>query len=218
MPSVLLAHANPLTRENAAPALIEAGHTCLVVSDSRAAFDATLAHLFDVIVLDVALSRLDGESLPELIKATGWSGRCVSFLTRSDAQATQVELPAGFCGQVHAQTPADIEWVAQLGPYLPQSDDRHADLTFESLKGFDRLSQRYRERLPKVLADLDAACLAGNWPDVQRRAHAIKGGAACFGFEQLTQLAARLEQSVVRGTTEDASDLLAQMRVAGGVR
>lgn len=213
MPSVLLAHANPLTRENAAPALIEAGHTCLVVADGRAAFDAALVHFFDVIVLDVALARLDGESLPELIKATGWGGHCVSLLTKDELAA---DLPAGFSGQVRADVPGCTQWVAQLAPYLPKTGDRYADLTFESLKGFDRLSQRYRERLPKVLADLQAACDAGHWPDVQRRAHAIKGGAACFGFDQLTQLAAQLEQSVVTGNTAEATGLLAQMRVAGG--
>lgn len=214
MPSVLLAHANPLTRENAAPALIEAGHTCLVVSDGRAAFDAALAHFFDVIVLDVALARLDGESLPELIKATGWGGHCLSLLTKTELAS---DLPAGFSGQVHVDAPGGAEWVTQLAPYLPKPDDRYADLTFESLKGFDRLSQRYRERLPKVLADLGLACDAGNWPDVQRRAHAIKGGAACFGFTQLTQLAAQLEQCVVQGQTAEAAELLAQMRVLGGV-
>lgn len=214
MPSVLLAHANPLTRENAAPALIEAGHTCLVVADGRSAFDAALAHLFDVIVLDVALARLDGESLPELIKATGWGGHCISLLTKAEPA---MDLPAGFSGQVQVDVAGGAEWVGQLAPYLPKSDDRYADLTFESLKGFDRLSQRYRERLPKVLADLGIACEAGNWPDVQRRAHAIKGGAACFGFDQLTQLAAQLEQCVVKGNTADASGLLGQMRIAGGV-
>lgn len=214
MPSVLLAHANPLTRSNAAPELIQAGHTCLVVADGRAAFDAALAHSFDLVVLDVALARLDGESLPELIKATGWGGHCISLLTKSDGDAA---LPAGFSGQVHINEPGGTEWVAQLAPYLPKTDDRYADLTFESLKGFDRLSQRYRERLPQVLADLKVACDAGNWPDVQRRAHAIKGGAACFGLDQLTQLAAQLEQCVVKGNTADASGLLGQMKIAGGV-
>jgi CheY-like chemotaxis protein len=214
MPSVLLAHANPLTRDSAGLELIQAGHTCLVVADGRAAFDAALAHSFDLIVLDVALARLDGESLPELIKATGWGGHCISLLTKTDEVT---DLPTGFSGQVHIDAPGGAQWVHQLGPYLPKTDERYADLTFESLKGFDRLSQRYRERLPKVLADLTAACDAGNWPDVQRRAHSIKGGAACFGFEQLTQLAAQLEQCVVQDRTAEASGLLAQMRVAGGV-
>jgi HPt (histidine-containing phosphotransfer) domain-containing protein len=118
---------------------------------------------------------------------------------------------------VRADAAGSTQWVAQLAPYLPKIGDRYADLTFESLKGFDRLSQRYRERLPKVLADLQAACEAGNWPDVQRRAHAIKGGAACFGLDELTQLAAQLEQRVVTGNTVEANGLLAQMRVVGGV-
>lgn len=214
MPSVLFAHANPLTRNSAAPELIQAGHTCLVVADGRAAFDAALAHSFDLIVLDVALARLDGESLPELIKATGWGGHCISLLTKTEPAT---DLPAGFSGQVHIDEPGGPEWVAQLAPYLPKTDDRYADLTFESLKGFDRLSQRYRERLPQVLADLGMACEAANWPDVQRRAHAIKGGAACFGFDQLTQLAAQMEQCVVQGHTDEAVGLLAQMRVVGGV-
>lgn len=215
MPSVLLAHANPLTCDSAAKELARLGYAFSVVMDGRAAFDAALAGSFDVIVLDGALALLEGESLPELIAATGWAGHCLALQVRGD---DPTDLPAGFSGQIHMDAPGGIEWIAQLGPYLPQAEARFADLTFESLKGFDRLAQRYRERLPTVLADLGAACEAGHWPDVQRRAHAIKGGAACFGFDQLTELAAQLEQCVAQGDTASASDLLAQMRIAGSVQ
>ena len=54
------------------------------------------------------------------------------------------------------------------------------------------------QRIDQLLADV----AGGNWSEVQRTAHQLKGAAGSYGFPQITFAAAALETSLLEGEPE----------------
>jgi HPt (histidine-containing phosphotransfer) domain-containing protein len=76
--------------------------------------------------------------------------------------------------------------------------------------------------MPERMDNLLARLRAGDWEELRRAAHQLKGVAASYGFAPITLLAARLEEAIARQepieeVRQDAEDLLDLCRrVRGG--
>lgn len=68
----------------------------------------------------------------------------------------------------------------------------------------------------KTFQELAAAVEAGDYPQIEGRAHALKGVAANLGFEQLTENCGELVLCVRNNQPENISDLFGQVEAAYG--
>lgn len=183
-----------------------------------ALFQAVLSDVHDGVVADVDVLKREGEGglLDWLIQAD-FQGRVFSL----SAQDTNLprKNPAA-CDVVHiVPTPAS-GWVQTITAYLSRTPSgAWQGLTFDSLPGFAEIQAQFRAKLPDKLADLARAFQTRQWPDLQKQAHAIKGGAGSFGLGRLSELAAELDQSARREDEGSAATLLARIQQEfGGVR
>ncbi|MGE5451064.1 MAG: Hpt domain-containing protein [Acidobacteriota bacterium] len=222
MASVLLVHGDPHTREALTQALAAMGIQSTAFADAQAGWTAALQDAFDLIIWDVEQRAIEGEPLPGLLAAAGQSGpvwavadarqaaeaECGEWAERAPHGADQ-----GFAVSLVWQGHIDDVWRQSLAAVLPQADaaSRWEGLTFDAIPGFERLLQRYRQRLPGQLDSILAAWTQGDRASVQHLAHALKGTAECFGLPQVSQLAAKIEHTVMQGEEGEVAPWIAQL-------
>lgn len=217
MPSVLLVHGDAQVRASVAHALGRQGCEVHASAEARAGFEAVLSHGFDLIVWDARLAVLDGESVPGLLRATGFDGPVLALWTPDQGPGQESGQGgsdlADFLAQVCWREGAESDGVAALCAHLPApTPSRWDGLTFESLAGFDQLQKRYLARLPAQLADLQTACAGQDWAALRRLAHALKGTAACFGLPEVSAAAEVVEAGCAQDDRQLIHNGLAQLQ------
>jgi HPt (histidine-containing phosphotransfer) domain-containing protein len=91
--------------------------------------------------------------------------------------------------------------VIKVGVRMTRIDPDIEDLVF------DFLAQRVRDgqRLGLLLRD-------GNYAEIQRIAHALRGSAASYGFQRLSTLGTALELAATAGDADAVSAQVAELR------
>jgi HPt (histidine-containing phosphotransfer) domain-containing protein len=70
---------------------------------------------------------------------------------------------------------------------------------------FREIVEQFIDRLKEQLAAMQTALEAGDFDELARLAHWLKGTGGSAGFPDLTELARELEQFALRNETENAS-------------
>jgi HPt (histidine-containing phosphotransfer) domain-containing protein len=99
---------------------------------------------------------------------------------------------------------------------MPSEGDCHRS-TLSGVPEFAALLEAYVRYLSGVEVQLQDAVRAGNWDDVRRLAHRLRGTGASYGFPQITELAAECERAISRDVGEAtnlAERLAAVLRAA----
>ena len=60
------------------------------------------------------------------------------------------------------------------------------------------------DEMPDRVSALSAYLADGNWEDLRRAAHQLKGSAGSYGFESVSPVAARVEDAIRQGQPEEA--------------
>ena len=200
--------------------LQRAGHSVVAVADGEQAIAAVQQHQFDVVLMDIQMPVIDGLQACRLIRQweTEQQGASMPIiaLTASvldeDKRAAKEAGMQGFASKPvdFAVLSAEIARVLQLGDnqqpaaqIAAQASDSTPQLVNmqKALQLWGTLS-RYLPQLSQfllqqaaALAKVAEASQAGQFDDVQKAAHAIKGVSANLALEQLSRLCAELEQA-----------------------
>lgn len=218
MPSVLLVHGDARTRDGVAQALTAMGLQTTAQPDAASGWTEVLQDAFDLILWDVAQTRIDGEDLSTLLTASGHNG-LVWTLAAQEQRVDPAQLHEAAPGLRRCLTwsgQMDDTWHQVLTPLRPQdrAASRWEGLTFEALPGFERLLARYRQRLPAQMADIRAAWMQQDRASLQHLAHALKGTAECFGLPELSRLAAQIEHTAEQGEAAVVAAWIGQLDAA----
>lgn len=209
MVAVLLAHEDAGLRRDLTEAIAGQGVRVQPVVEAREALEAALAGGYDLIVVSLQQSRLDGRPLSEWLQAAASQAPVVTVRMPS---MTESDRDAPLASDDRTVWWSGADSVSGLLAHLPAADRTPwGDLTFASLAGFERLQARYREGLRARLLGLQAAAEAQDWPALRHQAHAIKGSASCYEFPALSVAAARLEHALTEGETARAAVALQQL-------
>ncbi|HET8694208.1 MAG TPA: response regulator [Aquabacterium sp.] len=190
MATVLLVHEDGRMAERLKDLMVSRGHVLSWQPSARTGFDAVLSDSFDLVILGGTCTHLEGQSLASLIQATGHHGRLLALQPTDDINVVLDHVPT------------------------PQRTRQWDDLTFESLAGFDRLKAKFLTRLPTQIESMQSCWQQQDWSGLGRVAHALKGSAACYGFDQVSEAALRVEQlcaEVDRSQLEVALSALIQL-------
>ena len=101
--------------------------------------------------------------------------------------------------------------------------DTTAPLLFSSYGGDSEMAElvaMFVNEMPDRIEQLQRLLSATNWDELGRLAHQMKGACGSYGFEQMTPLAARLEQATrggesveaIRDSLQELSDALSRAR------
>ncbi|MFT5162108.1 MAG: signal transduction histidine kinase [Alteromonadaceae bacterium] len=189
------------------------GLTVTAVENGELAVQESILQDFDLILMDIQMPVMDGISAMKLLKTTAMNIPIVALTANAMKNDIDSYLAAGF--DCHIAKPVDRQCFAiTIGNYFntPIDEQNDFDLDEETL---NQLKEQFVAGLKARLVDLSTLTDNNNWPDLAKQAHAIRGSAPMYGFDELGLLATRLEAAVKNDHTESihrlARELLSQV-------
>ncbi|RMF79528.1 MAG: response regulator [Nitrospirae bacterium] len=219
---LLLAEDNPVNRLVAVKCCERLGHTVEAVADGAAAVEAWARGGFDAILMDCQMPGMDGYAATAEIRRrereSGGHVPIVALTAHAMAGDRERCLAAGMDEYV-AKPLRTEELAAALARVVPgqreaaeetrKEDEMETttpldmDHLRELVGGDDAVLQEilglFLEDAPRQIAALGEAITRGDWEEVRRLAHTLKGSASNVGAEPLRQAAWHLEQGAGEG-------------------
>ena len=230
---ILLAEDGPDNQRLIRTILQKAGAQVDVVSNGRQALEAAreargAGRPHDAILMDMHMPEVDGYEAVRQLRGEGFAGtpivaltahamagdreRCIQagcddYVSKPINRETLLGVLARVMG---GQRPLAAQPAAAAAPATP------ADAAMVSKYSQDpdmvELVAEFVGRLDERLAEMRLAADAGQWDELRRLAHQMKGAGGSYGYPELTRLAGELEANARAVDTESAR--LGLMRLA----
>lgn len=187
--TVLLAEDHHDNRALFSQLLKRMGLDVTAVENGEQAVEQSMMEDFDLIFLDIQMPVMDGISAMKIIKSTA-PGVPIVALT-ANAMTTEIEkyLAEGFTD--HISKPIDRRvFISLVQHYFDAAVEGDFDLDENEL---DALKVQFVEGLVQGLEEIKQQLASDDWHNLGAQAHAIKGSAPMYGFDELGDIADRLE-------------------------
>lgn len=201
--TVLLAEDHHDNRALFTQLLKRMGLDVIAVENGEQAVEQSMMEDFDLIFLDIQMPVMDGISAMKIIKSTA-PGVPIVALT-ANAMTTEIEkyLAEGFTN--HISKPIDRRvFISLVEHYFDGETIGDIDLDEAEL---DALKAQFISGLAQGVADIKSQLAQSDWPNLGAQAHAIKGSAPMYGFDQLGSIADKLEIAVKHNQQADMQEL-----------
>ncbi len=168
-----------------------------IVGNGELAVQEAMAGDFDLVLMDMQMPVMDGQTAVTLLRGTGYRGAIVALTANVMRDDIERYRKLG-CDDVLAK-PIDrallhkalCQHLVAAGEHLQPSSNSQVETLVQ------RLATEFRAEMPQMaqaLANALANALAtGDWTAVRSQAHRIKGLAGSLGYPHLTTLAQPLE-------------------------
>jgi CheY-like chemotaxis protein/HPt (histidine-containing phosphotransfer) domain-containing protein len=223
-----LAEDNPVNQQVTAAMLKKRGHDVDIVDDGQAAVEAVQAKVYDVVVMDIQMPRMDGFEATEAIRERPEFGSLPVIAMTAHANREQC-LARGMTDYLSKPfIPEDlfraVERAAfpndESSAYTPGAMTDPVDIEgfraslreagVEEVLG--SLLQTFMGDAPGRMTDLEAAVAGDDGVAIDHAAHAYKSAAATIRAGQLAELLRQTEAAGERGGIEEARALAADVR------
>lgn len=94
---------------------------------------------------------------------------------------------------------------------MPQQSEPLISTLIESDPGLADLVAKFVNNLPQLLAQIKTAYAEQDWPRFAHKVHDLKGMGGNFGFQRVSEVAARLEQAAKAGDHDAISPMLHEL-------
>lgn len=205
---ILCADDNPDNRQIIKLLLEKMGHKVSTAENGKLALEATLEHEFDLIFLDIQMPIMDGIEALELIRSTACETPVIAFTAQVfDHEVTHL-LNLGF--NAWLAKPIDRSKLDDILLEFLDSRINTQNIEIDPAE-FSKMKQTYQQSLTLYLQDIEGACLNQDLPHIARIAHVLKGSGGNFGFDDITQIAGRLEQACTAQTESLPTELITEL-------
>lgn len=194
-------------------ALLEAiGVEVVVAVNGQDALEKALSQHFDLVLMDMQMPVMDGIEATATLRSLQYEGVVVA-LTANVMPQHQREFEAAGCnGFLHK--PIDQQALRRLlQTHLRQAKEGGGNGSGELVDPV--LQERHRpiflDRLIEVREELSHALLTKEWSTVKRIAHDIKGSAAMFGYDELSDLGKQICDAMERGEYEQLLEQVGEL-------
>lgn len=197
------------------------------VSDGYAALEAASQHCFDIVLMDIAMPRLDGFNATSRLRKNGVEQPVIAMTAHALERDRQRAFKHGMSGYLTKPIrPAEL--YNELTKWLPAAEQKDAGPVLSGLDytAIERLWRNDMDTFTGIveifIKELDwrlADIMAGEPGDLERHAHSLKGAAANIGAPGLRNLAADLEILAKTADWQAAKNMLPEVeREAKSVR
>lgn len=168
-----------------------------IVGNGELAVQEAMAGDFDLVLMDMQMPVMDGQTAVTLLRGTGYRGAIVALTANVMRDDIERYRKLG-CNDVLAK-PIDrallhralAQHLAAAGETGPPSNNSQVEALVQ------RLATEFRAEMPQTARALgnalSSALTTGDWTAVRSQAHRLKGLAGSLGYPQLTTLALPLE-------------------------
>ena len=228
---VLVAEDNPVNREVVLAQLHMLGYAASAVENGADAVKAVESGDYDLVLMDCQMPVMDGFEATLHIRGSDRPEIPIVAITADAMPADRDRCLKGGMNDYLAK-PVELQRLAGMlakwlpaspGPVVAPAPAEHAEeprmacafnkeALLGRLMGDRRLAgaivSSFLADCPSQLSVLDRKVAAADSPGVRSQAHALKGGAATVAAEELSALAAALEQAGTAGEWERCAELL----------
>lgn len=185
------------------------------VENGLLAVERALEGNYDVVLLDMQMSELDGYQAARKLRESGYEGPIVAITAHAMTQDREKCLRAG-CTEFLTK-PVNVRNMARILSELLRPDSvKPPTLDMErtsveevdcaairsdywDLKEFQPLILEYIESLPDLVVQLRKMSAAGDLNGVKKLAHRLSGSGGMYGYSSLSEAARSLEGATVEG-------------------
>ena len=213
--------------------LEEAGALTEQAENGQVAVDKVLARSYDLIIMDLQMPVMDGETATQLLRSRGVKTPIVALTAHAMKGFEQSILAAGFTA--YLTKPIDLDKLMatiagltggeQLGSALKKTSHLPI-LTYKAgsvprapvrsrLAGNPRLRpavEKFIDRLSGQLDEMERAWQTQDFKTLADLAHWLKGAGGSVGFDAFTEPAMSLEQLAKAGTEEGINEVIGELR------
>lgn len=219
---ILLVDDHPDNRDLIGHLLQKAGARVFMAENGQLAFQHAQQRDFDLILMDMQMPVLDGLNATRLLRMSGFTQPIIALTANATLEDKGAALAAG-CNDFLTKPINHHRLHDTLARYLPHtpravsgdalgSIDRAAEVAcVAELPDYAVLRQRFQTELPKTVAALHSAQTAGDLNTVTTLSHQLRGVGSSFGFDEITSLAAQIEDHARRGALAELRPLVATL-------
>jgi CheY-like chemotaxis protein/HPt (histidine-containing phosphotransfer) domain-containing protein len=230
---VLIVDDGEENRELVRLVLEEAGALTEQAENGRLAVEKALSRPYDLILMDLQMPEMDGETATRLLRSRGLktpivaltahamkgfeesilAAGCTAYLTKpidlDKLMATVANLTGGKQEAPQLKKPAAMPITTYKAGNVPRAQ------IASRLAGNPRLRpavEKFIDRLPGQLDAMESAWKAQDYKTLAELAHWLKGAGGTVGFDAFTEPARELEQQAKAATDNGMNEVMGELR------
>ncbi|MGD8572153.1 MAG: ATP-binding protein [Gammaproteobacteria bacterium] len=217
---VLLAEDTPDNQKLISMYIQRAGATAIVVDNGKKALNKALTEEFDLILMDTQMPVMGGVEATVKLRGSGYHRPIVALTANALKEDREQSTLAGV--DDYLTKPVDINRFNDvLKRYLkPVSisaqqpvpgDKDNSVATLDEDPEFQALLKQFEQELPMKLEDIQSALKAENWQELRSQVHKLKGLGTSFGYPEISEIAAKIQNSIVNGQFDAIGELTSKL-------
>jgi PAS domain S-box-containing protein len=200
---VLLADDNPDNRRLISMYVTQTGADVVIALDGQQAVEYAQREPFDLILMDMQMPVMDGLEATRILRGNAYPGAIVALTANAFREDREACLIAGCNDFITKPIARDVllrTLAAHLTPCTAPAPntDPIASALLEETPSFIDLVSLFVGRLPEIIQQLKDKLTTLDWAGLKRATHDLKGMGGSYGYQQVTEVAAKLEFEVVK--------------------
>lgn len=215
---VLIAEDHPDLRQLLRIYLGRTGANLVIVENGAAALEILLDQPYDLVLLDIQMPIMNGIDALRELRACSYNGPVYAMTANASIEDRDRYLEAGFNGVVakpfarHELMALMVKWLTTTETCNDTSPIRST--LIDELPEFAELVEKFVGRLTPTVSRIGNAMRSGNWNEVKRDLHDLKGTGTAVGYPIVTELASQIYVQVVNDQLDVAKQLLPELERA----
>ncbi len=191
---VLYADDNEDNRRLVSYLIKQTGAKAIIVENGEQAVEQALANEIDLILMDMQMPEMDGLEATEMLKSLGFSKPIIMMTANIDKDSIEQCVASG--ADDHFGKPIDTQKFHLLLSKHLTHDINHNVEKLSDLDDYDEMVNQFLAGLTDTLHNLTQAHHLHDKQTMLNILHQIKGSAGSFGYQNLTNKAAKLENEI----------------------
>ncbi len=172
------------------------------VNDGQQALDTALKERFDIVLMDLDVPLLDGLSAAKELRARGYSRPMVALSSREEHESRRECLSAGFTACLPKPLSRDA-----LETTVASLREEPLVSSLMQDQSLAELIDRFVADLPERARNAEIMLVEKKFEELKLEARNLKGTAATYGFDPITQAAAELEEVLLGQQSPEVSEV-----------
>jgi signal transduction histidine kinase/ligand-binding sensor domain-containing protein/CheY-like chemotaxis protein/HPt (histidine-containing phosphotransfer) domain-containing protein len=190
------------------------GAKVTLVEDGKIAVEKALAGSFDLVLMDIQMPEVDGIEATQILRGAGFSKPIIALTADVSESDIDHYLDSGFDGCLGKPIERRFFYRTLVKYLSPRSSKNMQDIAVSPQKNQEerRLTNRFVERLPEIIRQIDDANNAKDWSSLAGLLHNLKGVGGSVGFSEISSFAESMNKSLQRKDQLDLRRSMPQLK------